>query len=432
MIDRYTTLDMQDLFSDDTKLKIWREVEIAAASAQGAPSAVMEQLELTPAPDLVEVEHQELFTRHDVVAFLDVWRKQLGAEAGAWVHKGMTSSDLVDTANAIRLKEATAFLLEDLVALRSVLAAHATQHQHTYRVGRTHGQTAELTTWGHRVAEFAVAVDRAIRRFNALRAGWTVGKLSGPVGTYSRTTAAQELETMNQLGLWAPQITSQIVMRDVYADYVFCCAQAATAIETLAMEIRLSSRTDTGEVAEGFGEGQRGSSSMPHKRNPITSEQLCGLARLVRAQIEPVMQGVASHHERDISHSSVERVALADVSNLTHYMVKTATRLVLNLQINSSNMLRRVTSSAPELMSAALREQMIALGVEADRAWRVVAQAMRHGVSSDENLVDALQTEYAKERTDSDPLDIGFYNLVTNRPKLNDRHIFDQVISAWV
>lgn len=431
MIDRYSTIDMQNLFSLETQMKIWHEVECATALAQGAPREIVKELYLSSAPDLADVEHEELTTRHDVVAFLNVWRRDLSPEAAGWVHKGMTSSDLVDTANAVRLKEATYLLLVALTKLRHGLAQHAIDHRETYRVGRTHGQTAELTTWGHRMAEFAVAIDRAMIRFKKLRAGWTVGKMSGPVGTFSRTTVDQEKAAMNQLGLWAPDITSQIVMRDVYADFVFCCAQAATAIEALALEIRLSSRTDTGEVAEGFGDEQRGSSSMPHKRNPIGSEQLCGLARLVRAQIEPVMQGVASHHERDISHSSVERVALADVSNLTHYMAKSATALVENLKVNREAMLDRATASTASLLSANLREQLIAQGIEADRAWKVVANAAEHGPTSDQVLVNALGVEYAALRQAGDP-DVDFHKMVTNRPQLHDDHVFDHVLSAWV
>lgn len=429
MIDRYNTPEMSYLFSAESTLRTWVEVETAAAKAQGAPKHVINELERSQAPTPVQVEHEESKTRHDVVAFLNVWRQGLTLEASKWVHKGMTSSDLVDTANGVRLMEATSFILEDLTELRAALAAHAIGHRETIRVGRTHGQTAEVTTWGHRVAEFACAVNRALIRFNKLSAGWKVGKLSGPVGTHARVTIGQELAAMTEVGLWSPDITSQIVMRDVYADFVFCCAQAATAIEALALEIRLSSRTDTGEVAEGFGSGQKGSSSMPHKRNPITSEKLCGLARLVRAQIEPIMAGIASHHERDLSHSSVERVALTDAATLTHYMVRTATALMINLQVNTQVMHERAVTSV-EVLSANIRERLIELNIEANRAWTIVAKAMEHRPASRSALVDALELEYGRMRLNKDP-EFKFVDLALEEIAINDDHIFDNVLSAW-
>jgi adenylosuccinate lyase len=224
------------------------------------------------------------------------------------------------------------------------------------------------------MAEFAWTLERASRRLRMFRHDIAVGKLSGPVGDFKRLTPSQEQKAMRSLNLGTAPVASQVVMRDVYADFVYGMAQVATAIEAIALEVRLSSRTDTGEVAESFTYGQRGSSSMPHKNNPVTSEKLCGLARIVRAQVDPVMQGVALHHERDISHSSVERIALETATILTAYMTRSCFNMLFNLDVRVDVMADRVNKS-PQLMTAMAKDYLIENGVNPEVAWTLVANA---------------------------------------------------------
>lgn len=404
-LDRYTTADTRQIWSERNKMRVWARVETAAADAQGAPPRVIGDMMAAYVPTPEQVAAEESVTRHDVVAFLNLWRANMPEESASWVHRNLTSSDLVDTANAVRMNE-TADLLGSFIDTRFVprMAALAIEHRLTVRVGRTHGQTAEVTTWGHRLAEFTYALDRASRRLRTARANFAVGKLSGPVGDFKRVTPAAEQAALVQLGLSPTGAASQVVMRDAYADYVFALAQIATVVEAIALEVRLSSRSDTGEVAEYFYEGEQyGSSAMPHKRNPIVAEQLCGLARLVRAQVDPVMQGVALHHERDISHSSVERVALETVSHLTVYMVRKCLNMMDLLVVYKDVMRNRVTSS-PELMSAAIKDYLIDNGVNPEAAWNLVrfsANDVRSGLFNDYH--EALHHHWDKV-TSSGPL----------------------------
>jgi adenylosuccinate lyase len=325
-------------------------------------------------PGPVEVRTEEHTTRHDVVAFLNCWRRGMDEVGHEWVHRGLTSSDVVDTANAMRMAKAAEHVRWSLDALSITLARHALAHRSTLRVGRTHGQTAELTTWGFRVAGLAFAVERASQRLGFLGPNWTVGKLSGPVGDNKHLTLADEENALQRLNLATATAPTQVVMRDGYADFVFCLSQAASVIGALAMEIRLSARSDTGEVAEGFADGQKGSSAMPHKRNPITAEKLSGLSRLVRAQVGPVQEGIELHHERDISHSSVERVALQTAAVLTEHMAREANAMMTNLVVNTDRMWTNVTRS-PELASAFIRNKLVEQGMHPDTAWGLVADA---------------------------------------------------------
>jgi adenylosuccinate lyase len=370
-LDRYSTDEMGKIWSTDWKLQTWARIEIEAAIAQGAPDVAVQEMRNACVPTAPAVEAEENVTRHDVVAFLNCWRSGMGKNGQSWTHRNMTSSDLVDTANAMRMKASAEVIDERLEDLCTVLSRQALTYRSAVRVGRTHGQTAEVTTWGWRMAEFMCAVDRARSRFRVLEPFYNVGKLSGPVGDFKRLTPVAQAVALTALDVYVPETTSQIVMRDGYVDYAHVLAQTATTIETIALEVRLSSRTDTGEVAEGFKPGQRGSSAMPHKRNPITAEKLCGLARIVRAQVDPIAQGVASHHERDISHSSVERIALQTASVVADYMVKTCTDMMVNLMVYPKVMRRRVISS-PELLSAMIKDALVESGVDPSAAYHVV------------------------------------------------------------
>lgn len=397
-IDRYTTPEMAEIWSEQAKVEAWVRVEVAAARAQGAPDNVIRELnDRTEWPTVEECEAEEATTRHDVVAFVQAWRRKLinggGDEAASWVHRNMTSSDLVDSALGFRL-DLSFWALDDALAdLVSILARHAIEHRNTVRVGRTHGQHAELTTWGYRVAGFAHSLNRARQRLVAARTAATRGKLSGPVGDYKRVTPGQEAKFLRILGLRPVEVATQVVPRDGLADFVWACAQIAAAVEDTALEVRLGQRSEVGELAEGFGPGQRGSSAMPHKRNPITAERLCGLSRLVRAQVGPVLEGVVMHHERDLAHSSVERVALVEAVTLTHFALTEARRMWTNLIVNTGRMTHHARRAANVALSAEIREHLVSNGIDADTAWQLVYEG---SANPNGNLVE--ETKLATKR----------------------------------
>lgn len=403
MIERYSTPDMTDVWSDESKFTKWCQVEQMAAVAQQAPPAVVVELsdpDRWPTPG--EVAEAEERTNHDVVAFLEVWRSKISEETGRWLHHNMTSSDLVDTATALQVAASSDILDYPLWKLVSTMADHALAHRETVRVGRTHGQWAELTVWGHRVADLAMGVARSRDRLDEATRRAAVGKLSGPVGDHKRITPDTEEYAMAGLGLVPTTVSTQVVMRDGLVDFVTACAQACNVVEALATEVRLSQRTEVGELAEGFKPGQRGSSAMPHKRNPILSERLCGIARLVRSQIVPVMEGVALHHERDISHSSVERVALPMVAQLTHYALLKAIELVEDLHVDVDRMKSNALEATRVTQSAAIKDWLIEQGVNADTAWRLVHLAARN---PNGNLAEETKREYRAWFADDDRID---------------------------
>lgn len=402
-LSRYVTPEMGRIWSDDSKFRVWAKVETSAAAAQGAPENVIKTLTDAKVPTAAEVSEVESITNHDVTAFLKAWTRDMTSEASDWVHKGMTSSDLVDSANGIRLHGSNKRIIDELDVLIRAMAAHALKHRRTLRVGRTHGQHAEVTTWGHRVADITLALVRARVRMDLADRQTRVVMLSGPVGDYKRVTWTQEHRFAHLLGMMPSTSSTQVIMRDGYADLMSSCGILASVLEAFALEVRLGQRTEVGELAEGFGEGQQGSSSMPHKRNPILSENLTGLAKLVRAQIVPVMEGVALHHERDISHSSVERVALPTALCLTQFMLVRTTELLANLVVNTDRMLENIDHTKGAIMSAAAREWLIEQGLGSSTAWMLVdraATAQRQGGSGLVEQVRKLSNQYVSQGLD--------------------------------
>jgi adenylosuccinate lyase len=349
---------MDQIWSPDWKFRRWAEIEIAAAKALGAPSDALTQMSTAVVPSAQAVATEEASTRHDVIAFLNLWRKSMGSEGQAWSHRGLTSSDIVDTANALRFKASTDALRASLRQLTSVIGNQAIVYKDAVRVGRTHGQSAEVTTWGWRLAGFTYDLLRAEKRFALMTSLYECGKLSGPVGDYKTMTPAAEQDALHRLGLSPVGACTQVVPRDVYVDYVHCLAQMASVVENIALEVRLSSRSEVAEMREGTLASQRGSSAMPHKRNPITAEQLSGLARIVRAQVDPIAQGVALHHERDLSHSSVERLALALASRVTDYMLMGCTTLMRNLRVYPERMRANVLGNL-DVLSSMIKDRLI-------------------------------------------------------------------------
>src|ERR1700691_307559 len=308
LIERYTLPEMGRIWSDAHKYELWGRVEVlvleAHARAGTVPAEVVEPVRAAPVPTPAAVAEVEAVTEHDVIAFLTAWADNTTPRsAAAYVHYGMTSSDLLDTALGVQLTEATDILTAKATRLVAVLRDHALEHAGTLRAGRTHGIHAEPDSWGHRVADFAFAMARARDRLLRAREAVAVGTLSGPVGTYSNIDPAIEAEVMPALGLRPADLATQVVMRDGIAEWVAALALAATVCEAVALEVRHGQRTEVRELAEPFGRGQKGSSSMPHKKNPVRSERITGLARLVRGYVTPVTEGIPLWHERDISHS---------------------------------------------------------------------------------------------------------------------------------
>lgn len=402
--DRYTTPRMTDVWSADWKFRRWAEIEMVAATALDAPPEALDQMRMAGVPSAQAVADEETRTRHDVLAFLKLWRAGMGPEGRKWSHQGLTSSDVVDTANGLRMKASTDVIRASLDNLTKLIGNQALANCKTVRVGRTHGQHAEVTTWGWRLAVFAFDLIRAEERLSLLSRLYQVGKLSGPVGDYKTINPKQEADALLQLGLHSMGASTQVVSRDVYVDYVHALAQIANVVESMALEVRLSSRSEVGEMREGTNAQQRGSSAMPHKRNPITAEQLCGLARMVRAQVEPVAQGVALHHERDLSHSSVERLALVTASQLTDYMLTQCFRLYADLRVYPERMRANLEGNL-EVLSSLVKDLLVAdYGMDPKDAYEVAFWGFRdwtrpesdRGPDSEvfETLADALSASW--------------------------------------
>ncbi len=380
MIERYTRPEMGRVWSEAHKYELWCRVETlvleahARAGTVPASSVAPVRAAAPPAPDAVAAI--EAVTGHDVIAFLSAWADNtVPREAAAYVHFGMTSSDLLDTALALQLTEATDLLLARCDALTAALRDHALAHRGTLRVGRTHGIHAEPDVWGHRVADFAFAMARCRDRLRRARAAVAVGKLSGPVGTYSNIDPAIEAEVMAELGLRPADVSTQVVLRDGISEWVSVMALISTVCEAIALEVRLGQQTELGELAEPFGRGQKGSSAMPHKKNPVRSERICGLARVVRAQVVPVMEGIPLWHERDISHSSTERVALPDAAIGTDFLLDETTVLITGLQVDAERMRANLDATHGLIYSSAVLLELIAAGMSREDAYALVQAA---------------------------------------------------------
>src|SRR5215470_11803168 len=380
MIDRYTLPETGRVWSDAHKYELWCRVEIlvleAHARAGTVPADSVEPVRSAEIPTPEAVAEVEAVTDHDVIAFLTAWADNTTPrDAAAYVHYGMTSSDLLDTALAIQLAEATDVLLAKADRLVAVLREHALAHKDTLRSGRTHGVHAEPDVWGHRVADFAFAAARSRDRVRRAREAVAVGKLSGPVGTYSNIDPAVEAEVMPALGLRAADVATQVVMRDGIAEWMSALAVLATVCEAVALEVRHGQRTEVAELAEPFRPGQKGSSAMPHKKNPIRSERICGLARMVRSHVTPVTEGIPLWHERDISHSSVERIALPDAAIATDYLLHLTTGLVSGLVVDAARMRANLDLTGGLIYTSSVLLALVAAGMTREDAYALVQAA---------------------------------------------------------
>jgi len=400
MIDRYTLPEMGRVWSDAHKYELWCRVEVlvleAHARAGTVPADSVEPVRSAQIPTPEAVAAVEAVTDHDVIAFLTAWADNTTPRsAAAYVHYGMTSSDLLDTALAVQLAEASDLLIAKATRLTAVLRDHALAHRDTLRPGRTHGIHAEPDTWGHRVADFAFAMARSRDRLVRARAAVAVGTLSGPVGTYSNIDPAIETEVMAALGLRPADVATQVVMRDGIAEWVGALALAATVCEAVALEVRHGQRTEVRELAEPFRTGQKGSSAMPHKKNPIRSERIAGLARVVRAYVTPVTEGIPLWHERDISHSSVERIALPDAAIATDYLLHLTTGLIEGLQVDAARMRANLDFTGGLLYSSAVLLELVSAGMSREDAYALVQAAAMETWETGAPFRDTLRKQAA-------------------------------------
>lgn len=399
MIPRYTLPEMAAVFADTARFGRYLEIELLATEAHAA-------LGVVPAADakacragapmvddafVAAVDDREKITDHDVAAFVDVVQAAIGQPAGAWIHYGLTSSDVVDTAWCWMLRDACDLLLGAADDLLCTLVKLAGEHRDTVMIGRTHGIHAEPTTFGAKVALWALQVDRDRVRLRAARASVAVCKLSGAVGTYSNIDPSIEAFVADRLGL-TPVPATQVIARDRHAEFLYACASVGSTMELIAVELRHLQRTEVSEVQEGFKAGQKGSSAMPHKRNPISAETISGLSRVLRGNLQAGMQDVALWHERDISHSSVERVVLPDSALLAYYVLRRMTRLLDGLQVFPQRMLDNLWASHGLVFSQPVLLGLVKAGMSRDEAYRIVqenaARAWAEGCSFRE-LLDA-------------------------------------------
>lgn len=404
MINRYMTPEMSTIFSDVAKFSRYLEIELVALEGLSQVGVVSDSVaracrNAAPRVDddfVAAVEEHEAVTNHDVAAFVDVVQSNIGGDAAKWIHYGLTSSDVVDTAWCWMMRDASDVILEELSALISDVCRIAREHRSTVMIGRTHGIHAEPTTFGAKVALWALQLDRDRTRLREARTAISVCKLSGAVGTYSNISPDVERHVGDVLRL-APVPATQVISRDRHAQYLWACSSLATTIEMIALELRHLQRTEVNEVREGFRAGQKGSSAMPHKRNPISAETLSGLARVVKANATVGANNVALWHERDISHSSAERIVIPDSSTLAHYMVRRLRSLMNGMEVDATSMRRNLDSTRGLVYSQAVLLALVESGMLRDDAYRIVQGAAQrawdHGTSlRDEILADSAVT----------------------------------------
>jgi adenylosuccinate lyase len=425
MIPRYALPEMAQLWTDQARYETWTRVEILASQAQvqlgRIPAAVVADMRRAPVPTAARVAELERVRDHEVLSFLAAFCEHLPAESARWVHLGMTSYDLVDTALGYTLARSTDLLLAAGRRLRSVLIDKALEHWETVCIGRTHGVHAEPTTFGHKLAGFAFAVDRSLRRLRAARTAVAVGTISGAVGTYALIDPYVESYVCSELGLGVEPAPSQVVARDRHAELVQAIAVLGACIEQIALELRLLQRTEVAEVEERRTAAYQGSSAMPHKRNPTTSERLCGLARLLRGYAGMVLEDVALWHERDLAHSSVERVALPDSLLVGHYQATMAAELVQTLAVFGDRMRAAVHATNGLVYSSAVLADLTengSDGLEREHAYRAVQAAANRSSASGADFSQLLQQEGIELGTLRPERFLSHHGVILNRLEL--------------
>jgi len=403
MIQRYSRPQMREIWSEQRKLEIWLQIELLASEAlcdNGlVPKKDFARMKAGAAFSLERCKELERTLNHDVIAFTTNVAENIGAPASRWLHFGLTSSDIVDTAFAVQMVQSADILIEDVNALRKIIAAKARKYQFTPMIGRSHGIHAEPTTFGLKMALMYDEFGRALQRLAAAREHVAVGKLSGAVGTSVHLSPKIEAFVCRKLGLRPAPIATQVVQRDLHAELISVLALVGASIERWATEFRHLQRTEVLEAEEFFAKGQKGSSAMPHKRNPITGERLAGLARVLRGNAVAALENVALWHERDISHSSVERIIFPDSCALLDYMLVTLSKLVEGLIVYPENMKKNLGLSLGMWNSQTILLALIKKGLTREEAYELVQRnamqtwAVKHAGRDDANFLDQLKND---------------------------------------
>lgn len=408
-IERYTRPEMKDIWSLETKYQTWLDVEIEASQAWANLGEIpQEDVDLIRAnasftvDRVLEIEEE---TRHDVVAFTRCVSESLGDES-KWIHYGLTSTDVVDTAYGYQLKQVNDILRKDIQHILDVVGKKAIEHKYTIQMGRTHGVHAEPTTFGLKLAGFYAELKRNQARFEEAAKGVEAGKISGAVGTFANTPPEVEAYVCDKLGIRAQDISTQVLPRDLHAHYVSVIALIATSIERFATEIRGLQKTETREVEEFFAAGQKGSSAMPHKRNPIGSENVTGLARVIRGYITPAYENVILWHERDISHSSAERIILPDITTLLNYQINRFANIIEKLTVLEDNMLRNMDKTFGLIYSQRVMLSLIDEGMTREAAYDLVQPLTKIAWDEAKSFEDLVRTnDVINDKLDADKID---------------------------
>lgn len=413
MIERYTRPEMKELWSEENRYKSWLEVEILADEAWAElgeiPKEDVQKIRAHASFDIARILEIEKETKHDVVAFTRAVSETLGDEK-KWVHYGLTSTDVVDTAYGYQLKQVNDVLRKDLQQLLEVIGEKAKEHKHTVTMGRTHGVHAEPTTFGLKLALWYSEMKRHIERFEHAAKGVEAGKISGAVGTFANIPPFVEKYVCDKLGTRPQEISTQVLPRDLHAEYISTITLIATSVEKFATEIRGLQKSETREVEEGFAKGQKGSSAMPHKRNPIGSENMAGLARVIRGHMVTAYENVSLWHERDISHSSAERIILPDSTTLLNYMLNRFANIVCNLTVFPENMKRNMDATLGLIYSQRVLLKLIDKGLSREEAYDLVQPkttiawdeqtAFRPLLEEDEKIMSILNAEDIEDAFD--------------------------------
>ncbi|MCE9621031.1 MAG: adenylosuccinate lyase [Actinomycetia bacterium] len=415
MIGRYTLPEMAAIFSDVARFDRYLEIELLATEAHAALGVVPAADAATcrrnaPTVDdnfVQAVSDREAVTDHDVAAFVDVVQAAIGMPAGAWIHYGLTSSDIVDTAWCWMMRDACDLLISAATELLRTVVALARGHRETVMIGRTHGIHAEPTTFGAKAALWALQIDRDRTRLRAARSTVAVCKLSGAVGTYSNIDPAIEAHVAAATGL-VPVPATQVVARDRHAEFLYACTAVGNTMEMIAVELRHLQRTELREVQEGFKPGQKGSSAMPHKRNPIAAETITGLSRVLRGNLQAGMQNIALWHERDISHSSVERIVLPDSAMLAFYVLRRMNRLLQGLEVFPDRMLANLGASNGVVFSQPVLLALVRSGMSRDDSYRIVQDNAASAMANNQPFRELLEADKRMKAVPATVIDEAF------------------------
>ncbi len=409
MIERYSLEQMKKIWDLNSKFQYYLNVELAVCKAYNElgeiPNDALEQIQQNAKFDLKRIDEIEAEVHHDVIAFLTNVNEHLGENA-KYMHKGLTSSDVIDTAFSLQLKDASNIIAEDLANLVVTIKQKAYQYKDTICIGRSHGIHAEITAFGIKLLNWLDSFERAYKDFLIAVDEISIGQISGPVGTYSNVPMEIEQKTCAYLGLKPAKISTQIISRDVYARYMNELAMIATLIEQFATEVRNLQRTEIFEVQEGFSKHQKGSSAMPHKRNPVLCENLCGLARVVRANSQVAMQNVVLWHERDISHSSAERIIFPDSTILIDFMLNRFNSVVQNLVVHEKNMEKNTNLYGGIIYSQKVLLKLVEKGLSREEAYEIVQRNALNAIDESGNFKENLfRDDVVREKLSIDEID---------------------------